>query len=477
MNGNTRKIAKQKIEYNHNKMHNKTHKHKNNNYSITKTTTMNKMYEQLVNEFPSIVPSNFPKLEDSVDCRKLLTQIKMEDVIIEEPASGEMRAIFTLKNDAPADFTRAIQEEEVLKVRLKNYDKYQNKAVDLPSFWDVWKKPNSPLPKLIIRDRNPNEAKWKYASPNKGNLGYKVATNFMPGYAKALYEYYGAKNALDPCAGWGDRLTGAMCAKGLSKYVAFDPNLHLRKGYAKIMKYGANELTRITKNELYFDNGFEIHSKPFEVGILSFPDESFDFAFTSPPFFDYEMYNVDNPEYKNWYDEFYTPLFQQVYRCLKPGSYFGIHIGDTTAGKIMEFLFTEVPKITGFTYDHSIGLKGMMSNKIRTVWMFLKPHPPAIIEAPPKIKNNPIRKQSPQELRYSIIVRKNKQYVENDVKMFTFGPILQKDGTEITYDKFKMNIEDNTKTELLYFAVPFGLKRSMLKEEMVNIAKENIRFI
>lgn len=80
---------------------------------------------------------------------------------------------------------------------------YKTKTpVDLPSFWDVWNKPNSQLPRLIIKDNNPNEAKWKYAIPNKGNLGYKVATTFMPGYARALYEYYGATCVLDPCAGW-----------------------------------------------------------------------------------------------------------------------------------------------------------------------------------------------------------------------------------------------------------------------------------
>lgn len=334
----------------------------------------NNMYEDLVNRHKSIMPRNFPKLMDAVDLQKLLLQIKTEDVIVDKHGeTAEMRAVFTLKNDAPADFTRAIQEEEILKTRLKNFDKTKKKAVDLPSFWDVWKKPNSKLPELIIGDSDPHEAKWKYAIPNRGNLGYKVATTFMPGYARALYEYFKATKVLDPCAGWGDRLTGAMCARGVEKYVAFDPNKNLRKGYATIMKYGGNYLTDITPSEMHFSNGFEIHSKPFEKGILSFSDELFDFAFTSPPFFDYEMYNPANPEYKDWYDEFYTPLFQQTYRCLKPGSYFGIHIGDTSAGAIMDFLMKKVHLITGFRYDHSIGLKGMMSNKIRTVWMFYKP--------------------------------------------------------------------------------------------------------
>ena len=35
----------------------------------------------------------------------------------------------------------------------------------------------------------------------------------MPPYAKSLYEYFGAKSVLDPCAGWGDRLIGAAAAK------------------------------------------------------------------------------------------------------------------------------------------------------------------------------------------------------------------------------------------------------------------------
>ncbi len=474
-------ITNRKIEY----VNNKHNKSKKNNYNKSYLLDSQKMYAQVMNEFPSIMPSNFPKLKDSVNCKKLLNQIKTEDVIIQELAEGEMRATFTLRNDAPADFTRAIQEEEVLKVRLKNFDKYKNKVVDLPSFWDVWNRPNSPLPKLIIRDRDPNEAKWKYAIPNKGNLGYKVATNFMPGYARAMYEYYGAKRALDPCAGWGDRLTGAICAKGLEKYVGFDPNLHLRKGYTNIMKYGGHELTKVTSDELHFNNTFEIHSKPFEVGILGFPNESFDFAFTSPPFFDYEMYNPDNPEYNNWYDEFYTPLFVQVYRVLKPGSYFGIHIGDTTAGKIMDFLFNEVPKITKFRYDHSIGLKGMMSNKLRTVWMFYKPIEEVVKqEEPPKPdlinekKPRKIAVKSEEDLLlYSIVVPKKNQYKEDGVKMFKCGPLPQKDGTELTYDKFKMDIEKNKKEELYYFAVPFGLKRSMLKDEMVRIVKENIRFM
>jgi hypothetical protein len=59
-------------------------------------------------------------------------------------------------------------------------------------------------------------------------------------------------------------------------------------------------VTELTKEKLKFSNGFEIISLPFEVGALQLDDNSFDCVFTSPPFFDYEMYSVDNPDYTDW---------------------------------------------------------------------------------------------------------------------------------------------------------------------------------
>ena len=51
---------------------------------------------------------------------------------------------------------------------------------------------------LIALFADPNEAKWSYAR----EFRYKIATTFMPAYAKAIYEYFDAKVVLDPCAGW-----------------------------------------------------------------------------------------------------------------------------------------------------------------------------------------------------------------------------------------------------------------------------------
>ena len=55
---------------------------------------------------------------------------------------------------------------------------------------------------------------------------------------------------------------------------------------------------------------------------------------------------------------------------LRPGSIFAIHIGDTSAGKIMEFLHNTVPEITRFAMVGRIGLVGGKSGKIRDVHLF-----------------------------------------------------------------------------------------------------------
>jgi hypothetical protein len=100
--------------------------------------------------------------------------------------------------------------------------------------------------------------------------------------------------------------------------------------------------------------------------------DKFDFAFTSPPFFDYEDYSVENPKYRDWYAEFYEPLFLLTERHLEENAFFAVHIDDTSAGKIRDFLFQRVNKITSFQYRGKIGLVGGSSGKIRNVYLFQK---------------------------------------------------------------------------------------------------------
>jgi len=278
--------------------------------------------------------------------------------------------VYSIADDSPADYTRAIQEEEILKTRLKTKDRRTGITISLRSFAEIWADPTSNLAKEISESTDPLEAKWRLSH----KYNYKLATTFMPMYAKSIYEYFGATKILDPCAGWGDRMCGALASTCVKKYVGFDPNTNLVAGYKKIQQdFGHHvEIEDAAKSYMRFDSGHEIYSLPFETGDRFLVDDNdlFDFAFTSPPFFDYEEYTAENPTYKDWYAEFYEPLFVLTEKRLIPGAFFAVHIDDTSAGKIRDFLFRRVAQITSFRYRGKIGLVGGKSGKIRNVFLF-----------------------------------------------------------------------------------------------------------
>jgi hypothetical protein len=187
-----------------------------------------------------------------------------------------------------------------------------------------------------------------------------------------VYQHFGASVVLDPCAGWGDRLLGASACPGLRTYIGFDPNKCLRPGYAQLLRHSVGaRVTDLSSSSMRMSNSFEVHSLPFELGAPRLVrDSSCDLVFTSPPFFDYEMYSPDNPEYVDWLKEFYEPLFVQAARCVKPHGFVCIHIGDTSAGEIVPFLQQRVQQVCPLQLSHKLGLTGVMSRKLREVWVF-----------------------------------------------------------------------------------------------------------
>ena len=102
--------------------------------------------------------------------------------------------------------------------------------------------------------------------------------SFKASLASSVYWHFNAKRILDISSGWGDRLLGAM-AHYADRYLGFDPNIELQKGYnaMKDMFLSAENKSR-----------FEVIPTPFEESDLN--GESFDLVFTSPPYYDFEVY-------------------------------------------------------------------------------------------------------------------------------------------------------------------------------------------
>lgn len=316
---------------------------------------------------------SYPREIDYVNLPELLEKLKTEYVTIVPntivPNMNEYAVVFKALDDDTSKITRSIQEVQILKTCLKVQKKMGSKTqlITLPSFWDVWQT-NEEFRLKIINSRDPNEEKWQLGK----KYGYKIATTFMPNYAKTIYQYFGNPQVvLDPCSGWGDRMLGAEVA-GIRKYIGFDPNRELRSGYSEIMNLCEHSLVS-ADDHMSFSNSYEIHSLPFETGALNLEDNSVDFIFTSPPFFDYEIYSSENPTYSNWITEFYEPLFIQCSRIVKPQSYVCIYIGDTSAGKIEDFIKNRVEQICELRLEPKcIGFHGLWSQNIRKIWIFRK---------------------------------------------------------------------------------------------------------
>lgn len=147
-------------------------------------------------------------------------------------------------------------------------------------------------------------------------------TMFRPSVAKVLVEKYAGPGGcvLDPCAGWGGRMLGTLSA-GRS-YVGVEISPPTARGLVDVL--GALK-----------DFGLpsaEILCSPIQNANL--PAEKFDFALTSPPYADQEVYEGSpSTPIDLWRTDFLEPLFQRVRGSLRRGGRFAVNISDVPRGR------------------------------------------------------------------------------------------------------------------------------------------------
>lgn len=129
---------------------------------------------------------------------------------------------------------------------------------------------------------------------------------------------------LDMTMGWGGSLLAAVVSK-IPHYVGIDLNHHLREGYERMVDVlqkeegGGGEGSKMaTKIDLYFQSALD-----FDYSTITY-----DFVFTSPPYFFIEKYS-NNKEYESkpkMIEEFYKPLIRKTFAGLQLGGIYCLSI-------------------------------------------------------------------------------------------------------------------------------------------------------
>ena len=175
----------------------------------------------------------------------------------------------------------------------------------------------------------------------------KESTLFSVALSKAIYDNYAnGGSVFDPFGGWGDRMLGSLCSN-ITKYECCDVNSNLEQGYSQIKKYDVdNKITYHIGDTLQF----------LKEGKFT---DKYDLVFTSPPYFDFEIYSKDagqsivGKNYQQWLDVFMSPLIKHLALLVKPGGKLAMHIGDTfraaTFVKDIKDTLDAVPTLTSDT--------------------------------------------------------------------------------------------------------------------------------
>ena len=192
-------------------------------------------------------------------------------------------------------------------------------------------------------------------------LAGAAATNFKPISAKTLYEHFTPKGGLihDSSCGFGGRLFGALSSYNNYKYIGTDPNTDIQDSLHKL----GNLIESVSGREEAFKI-FCIGSENFKLKGIK---EIADFSFTSPPYFDCEIYSDEKTQSYNKYDKgiiqwlegFMRPTMANTYNILKPGSYYALNVADfNRLGKTINYVdhCIRIGEQVGFKYQYKINM-------------------------------------------------------------------------------------------------------------------------
>ena len=151
----------------------------------------------------------------------------------------------------------------------------------------------------------------------------KNCSNLNATLIVSVFKFLKPKKVLDFSAGWGDRLIASM-AYGC-EYTGVDPSNCMHERYEKMIK------TLGGKNK----KDYKVYKKGFED--FKVEKSKYDLVFTSPPFFDLEIYEDSETQsvkrfnnIEDWKKSFLFPSLKKSFIGLQKEGYLAIYVSDYT---------------------------------------------------------------------------------------------------------------------------------------------------
>jgi len=215
---------------------------------------------------------------------------------------------------------------------------------------EYWNKNRKQILKTL---KNKHQQLTNYNLREEMYVRNKPCNNFRISVCLEVLKLFTPTKWLDISAGWGDRLLSALLYSQLNThfkmYCGVDPNPCLHPYYQEMIKTfepsGKREFILI-------QDGFET---------ANLPNTKFDLVFSSPPFFDLEIYSTANTnsliKYKGeegWFNGFLMPSLYKSEEYLEHGGYLVLYMGESQGTKyipkMVELMDTRMKNIGMFYY-------------------------------------------------------------------------------------------------------------------------------
>jgi len=199
----------------------------------------------------------------------------------------------------------------------------------------------------------------------KTSSNIQAVSNFRPSSARAIYDRYGGGHVYDPSCGFGGRMIGAISSPKVTEYTGVEPSTKTYEGLLDMRERVSNKTINI-----------------LNVGSEDYVPPDVDMIFTSPPYFNTEVYSDEPtqscnkyPDREKWLNNYLRKTIDNCYEGLKKGGVMAINIANVKNYPTLEQDFNDIMK-EKFTWvetlKYSLSLMNMTGFKYEPVFVYKK---------------------------------------------------------------------------------------------------------